>query len=260
MNPRSEPLLWLQLVALGAIPLELLLLLLVLAGADPGPLPALERMLVWGLGVLAPSLLLWRRPADCGSLLLVQVPAGGRSPLLRQLNALQQGWPPRILLPCGGALLLVALWILDSRSALAGPLSPLEEPGRLVTLMLAVPLLALLLWQWQQLGQALWLLSRSPQQVEQAAGGELPAADARVLSLGLPLLLLPALQEQAKRSERPREGAAQPSEQAASAAEPPVSSEFPTPDAAAGSTAAVAIEPEQASEEHQGDALDQKVD
>jgi hypothetical protein len=260
VNPRSEPLLWLQLVALGAIPLELLLLLLVLAGADPGPLPGLERMLVWGLGVLVPSLLLWRRPADCGSLLLVQVPAGGRSTLLRHLNALQQGWPPRILLPLGGALLLVALWVLDSRSAMASPLSPLDEPGRLVTLMLAVPLLALLLWQWQQLGQALWLLSRSPQQVEQAAGGEMAAGDARVLSLGLPLLLLPALQGQARRSDRPRERAPQPSEKAASPPDPPVLSEVPTRGAAAGSTAAVAIEPEQASEEHQGDALDQQID
>ncbi|MEB3319686.1 MAG: low-complexity tail membrane protein, partial [Cyanobium sp.] len=45
MNPRSEPLLWLQLIALGAVPLELLLLLLLLAGADPGPFPWLERSL-----------------------------------------------------------------------------------------------------------------------------------------------------------------------------------------------------------------------
>ena len=37
MQPRSEPLLWLQCLALGAIPLELLLIRLVLAGADPGP-------------------------------------------------------------------------------------------------------------------------------------------------------------------------------------------------------------------------------
>ena len=33
MQPRSEPLLWLQCLALGAIPLELLLIRVVLAGA-----------------------------------------------------------------------------------------------------------------------------------------------------------------------------------------------------------------------------------
>ena len=46
MQPRSEPLLWLQCLALGAIPLELLLIRLVLAGADPGPVPGVERFLI----------------------------------------------------------------------------------------------------------------------------------------------------------------------------------------------------------------------
>ena len=53
MQPRSEPLLWLQCLALGAIPLELLLIRLVLAGADPGPVPGVERFLIvggWGPG------------------------------------------------------------------------------------------------------------------------------------------------------------------------------------------------------------------
>jgi hypothetical protein len=251
VNPRSEPLLWLQLVALGAIPLELVLLLLVLSGADPGPFPGLERALVWGLGVLAPSLLLWRRPADCGSLLLVQVPAGGRTPLLRHLNAMQQGWLPRILLPLGGALLLTALWIVDSRAALAAPLSPLDGASRLVSLMLAVPLLAVLLWQWQQLGQALWLLSRSPQQVEQAGStGEQPTG-LMLLSLGLPLLLLQPLQGEAT--------VATPS-----ATMPPAASEPSPPstvsvDATTTTVAAVAVEPEQTTEENQSNDLDQQV-
>ena len=43
MNPaRREPLLWLQLLGLAALPLEALLLLLVLAGADPGLFPGFE--------------------------------------------------------------------------------------------------------------------------------------------------------------------------------------------------------------------------
>jgi hypothetical protein len=255
VNPRSEPLLWLQLVALGAIPLELVLLLLVLAGADPGPLPGLERALAWGLGVLAPSLLLWRRPADCGSLLLVQVPAGGRSPLLRHLNTLQQGWPPRILLPLGGALLLAVLWIVDSRAALAAPLSPLDGASRLVTLMLAVPLLALLLWHWQQLGQALWLLSRSPQQVKQAGILDHSATVPKLTSLGLPLLLLTPLESQREPTMTPPI----PVVPAATSEPSPASAES----VAASTTspaAAVAVEPEQATEEDESDHLDQQVD
>jgi hypothetical protein len=261
VNPRSEPLLWLQLVALGAIPLELVLLLLVLAGADPGPLPGLERVLLWGLGVLAPGLLLWRRPADCGSLLLVQVPAGGRSPLLRHLNALQRGWPPRILLLSGAPLLLGGLWILDSRAALAAPLTPLADGSRLVSLMLAAPLLALLLWQWQQLGQALWLLSRSPQQVDGAAGSGPAPEDLKLLSLGLPLLLLPALQGQVRAATPGQETAAQPGEQPSpAAAEPVAPSAVPAASVATSDTSAVTIEPEQASEEHQSGELDQQID
>ena len=258
MNPRNEPLLWLQLVALGAIPLELLLLLLVLAGADPGPLPVLERALAWGLGVLAPSLLLWRRPADCGSLLIVQVPAAGRSPLLRQLNTLQQGWPPRILLTLGAALLLAALWIVDSRAALAAPLSPLDGASRLVSLILAVPLLAVLLWQWQQLGQALWLLSRSSQQVEQAGSGDAPLADSRLLSLGLPLLLLPPLQERDAGASTAfsEESAPQPRQTEPVRPSAVLAAEIASTVAAA----AVTVEPEQAGEQGEGDELDQQVD
>jgi hypothetical protein len=246
VNPRSEPLLWLQLVALGAIPLELVLLLLVLAGADPGPLPGLERVLAWGLGVLAPGLLLWRRPADCCSLLLVQVPAGGRTPLQRRLNARQRGWLPRGLLLLGSALLLALLWIVDTRAALASPLSPLDGSSRLTTLILAIPLLTLLLWQWQQLGQALWLLGRSPDQLEQGSGGGPAAPDPGLLSLGLPLLLVNALQGQESQNSR------SPGDRAGASAVP----SFDRVDPAA----AVAVEPEQTDEEDEGSDLDQQVD
>ena len=258
MNPRNEPLLWLQLVALGAMPLELLLLLLVLAGADPGPLPGLERVLVWGLGVVAPGLLLWRRPADCGSLLLVQVPAAGRSSLLRHLNALQQGWPPRILLPFGAALLLAALWTVDSRAALAAPLSPLDGASRLVTLILAIPLLAVLLWQWQQLGQALWLLSLSPQRLDgQDSNRGSVEADGTVLSLGLPLLLLAPLQA-TPQSARSTPQSNQDSPLQPSAEEP---SGIPAADTlSATADLATAVEPEQSAEQREGANLDQQVD
>ena len=74
MITRREPLLWLQLMAVAVIPLELELLRLLLAGPALGPAPALERLLIWGLAVIGPGLLLWRRPADWGSMLLVRLP------------------------------------------------------------------------------------------------------------------------------------------------------------------------------------------
>ena len=59
MIAQREPLLWLQLIAIGAIPIELLLLRLVLAGADLGPVPVFERLLTWAVAVLTPTLVLW---------------------------------------------------------------------------------------------------------------------------------------------------------------------------------------------------------
>ena len=53
MISRREPLLWLQLMALAVIPLELELMRLMLAGPAFGPAPALERLLIWGLAVVA---------------------------------------------------------------------------------------------------------------------------------------------------------------------------------------------------------------
>jgi hypothetical protein len=244
VNPRSEPLLWLQLIAIGAIPLELLLLLLILAGADPGPLPALERLLVWGLGALAPAVLLWRRPADCCSLLLVQVPLAARSPGQRRLMAQQEVLPAKLLMLAGAALLLPLLWTVDRHAALAGPLSPLEGGNRLVSLLLAIPLLALLLWQWQQLLQSLWLLARPADDpaADQAQKQQLDSRmlDSQRLSLGMPLLLLsPLAFEPSSRSEPALE----------------------SPQTAASSVGGdpLPVEPEQSPEQDQGDDLDQEV-
>ncbi len=240
MNPRSEPLLWLQLIAIGAIPLELLALVLLLAGADPGPLPALERLLVWGLGALAPALLLWRRPADCCSLLVVQVPLGARSVSQRSLAAAQEALPARLLMVSGAAALLPLLWTLDSHAALAGALSPLSNGNRLVSLLLAALLLALLLWQWQQLVQSFWLLSRPPG----ALAGQPPLSSERLaserLSLGIPLLLLEPLDLDRATPE--------------SAPAPPAAAVAPS---AVGEP--VAVEPEQGAADEQGDDLDQEV-
>jgi hypothetical protein len=189
VTPRSEPLLWLQLIGLGVLPLEALLLLLLLAGSDPGPLPALERLFCWALGVLAPALLLWRQPADVWSLLLLQTPLRVRRDLQQRLSRLQEALPLRLGLAAGVALALPLLWWIDDHAALAGASSPLAAIPRLGALLLASLLLALMLWQWQQLLQALWLLNRSPEQLAAASPMNQRELETGRLCLGLPLLM-----------------------------------------------------------------------
>ncbi|MCT0213414.1 MULTISPECIES: low-complexity tail membrane protein [unclassified Synechococcus] len=194
MNPRSEPLLWVQLVGLAAAPLELLLLFLILAGSDAGPFPLLERLLCFALGGLAPAVLLWRHPADPWSLLLLKTPVKGRRELQNRLSGLAHPLPLKLAQAAGVAALLPLLWILDSRAGLAADLSPLANSSRLVDLLLAAFLLSLVVWQWHQLLQAGWMLRRP---VQQLAAGNLPQAEQTghdLLNLGLPLLLPGSLQ------------------------------------------------------------------
>ena len=195
MNPaRREPLLWLQLLGLAALPLEALLLLLVLAGADPGPLPGFERVLAWALGALAPAVLFWRLPPDLWSLLLLQVPLRGRRPEQLRLSALQTALPLKLLAASGAALLLPLVWLMDAKAGLAWAWSPLSASPRLVVLLVSLPLLALMQWHWHQLMQTLWLFTRPAAEVEQTLPlTQAQAADDR-LNLGLPLLLLPPLE------------------------------------------------------------------
>ncbi len=189
MNPRSEPLLWLQLLGLAAIPAELLGLLLILAGADPGRLPGLERVLCWGLGSLLPALALWKRPADVWSLLLVRTPSRGRRDLQRRLSGLQSPLVVKLGGAFGAMLLLPLLWRLDGMAAQAAGLTPLVDGSRLLTLLLAVPLQALILWQWQQALQAAWLLTRPEAELQAAAALSGERLESERLVLGLPLLL-----------------------------------------------------------------------
>ena len=125
-SPRSEPLLWLQLLGLGVMPLEALLVLLLLAGSDPGPLPQLERLLCWAIGSLAPAFLLWKRPADVWSLLLVQAPPRGRREPQQRLSSMQGTSLLRAGLLLGCGLSLALLWWIDRHAALASAFSPLE--------------------------------------------------------------------------------------------------------------------------------------
>ncbi len=193
MSPRSEPLLWLQLVALGAIPLELELLRLVLAGSDLGPVPSLERLLCWGIGVVAPAVLLWRKPADWGSLLLVRHPISERNTWQRKLSRYQENLFLKLICAAGAVLLLALFWWIDRSSILIADLSPITSGQRLNSLLIATPLLAVILWQWHQLMQTIWLLTRSTKAIEEALPmNELQLEQSR-LSLGLNLLRLEAL-------------------------------------------------------------------
>ncbi len=190
---RREPLLWLQLLGLAALPLEAVLLVLLLGGADPGPWPGLERVLVWALGGLGSAFLFWRLPPDLWSLLLLQVPLRGRRPDQLRLSALQQSLPLKLLTSAGAALSLPLLWWADRAAGLAWSWSPLAGSSRLIGLLAAALVLVLLQWQWHQLAQALWMLSRRAELV--AATTPLSQAEAadRRLSLGLPLLLVAPL-------------------------------------------------------------------
>lgn len=190
---RREPLLWLQLLGLAALPLETLLLLLVLAGADPGPLPGFERILAWALGALAPAVLFWRLPPDLWSLLLLQVPLRGRRPEQLRLSTLQTALPLKLITASGAALLLPLVWLMDTSAGLAWAWSPLSTSPRLVVLLVSLPLLALMQWHWHQMIQTLWLFTRSGALMEQTLPlTQAQAAESR-LNLGLPLLLLPPL-------------------------------------------------------------------
>jgi hypothetical protein len=194
LNPRAEPLLWIQLLGGALFPLEALLILMVLAGSDPGPAPLVEEGLCWSLGALAPALLLWRTPADVWSLLLAQIPAAGRRDLQQRLSRLQDTLPLKVLGPAVGAVALLPLLMwLDQRAAIAAPLWATGHLPRLVALLLAALLLSVMLWQWQQLLQALWLLTRSEAALRAAPPLTAEELDATRLNLGLPLLLPPTL-------------------------------------------------------------------
>jgi hypothetical protein len=262
----------LQLLGLGLLPLEALLLLLLLGASDPGPLPLLERSLCCAIGVFAPAVALWRLPADPWSLLLAQVPQRGRREIQQRLSALQPPSLLRLASLVGVAVLsLVLLWWCDDHAAFASAFSPVAASPRLVGLLLAAAVLALLQWQGQQVVQALWLLSRSPQEVAAAAPLSAAGLEQERLSLGLPLLLLPPLRESLASASIPSPAPLSAASSAAIDPAAPTTAEgtaasasapedlpegFASPSAIA---AAIAVEPEEPTEEQQGPALDQEI-
>ena len=193
MITRREPLLWLQLMAIAVIPLELELLRLVLAGPAFGPVPSLERLLIWGLAVVAPGVLLWRRPADWASMIVVRVPFSRRSTDQRRLSAMPRPVGLKIALAFGIVLLLPLFWWIDQSALLVSQWSPMTDSSRLTALLLGGPLLTLVLWQWQQLCQAAWLLTRDDQVLVDVAPISESDIQGSTLSLGLGVLQLPEL-------------------------------------------------------------------
>ena len=190
MSPRNEPLLWLQLVAIGAIPLELQLLRLLLAGSDLGPVPSVERFLCWGIAVVAPGVLLWKRPVDWGSLLLVRQPLKERTTFQRKISHSQDNLLLKLVGAAGSVFLLALFWWVDRSSLLIADLSPLRSGHRLQSLLIATPLLSIIFWQWNQLVQSIWLLTRPSMAIEAAvAMSDRQLEDSR-FSLGLNLLRL----------------------------------------------------------------------
>lgn len=260
---RREPLLWIQLLGLAALPLEALLLLVLLAGADPGLFPGFERLLTWALGALAPAVLFWRLPPDLWSLLLLQVPLRGRRPDQLRLSALQTSLPLKLLAAAGSVLLLPLVWWADAAAGLAWAWSPLNSSPRLVVLLLAVPTLALMQWQWHQVLQSLWMLSRSAALIAQTLPLSQSQASEQRLNLGLPLLLLAPLLESETRQAAPTpipeaETTAQLTTEPEASGEPATELDTPT-DSATESTSASANQTDSAlkiESETQSDAAD----
>ena len=87
------------------------------------------------------------------------------------------------------------LWWMDDSAVLASEFSPVSGQSRLVTLLLVSPLLALMVWQVQQLIQAAALLLGSPATVAPADSAfRADALATQRTSLGLQLLNLPGLE------------------------------------------------------------------
>ena len=237
--------------------MELLLIRLVLAGADPGPVPAIERLLIWSVGGLAAAVALWKRPADWGSLLLVRVPTATRSLEQQTLSGLQ-GRVSGFAALLAAALLLPVLWWLDNSAGLIQEFSPLQGQSRLVTLLLSAPLLALTVWQVQQLTQAvIWLIQGELSDTTEALDQQKLLLERT--SLGLQLLQVEPLEWPEPTPTPSPKPTPEPTPEPEQTPEPkPTPEPEPTPEP--GSDAgALAIEPEQRSEEDEGANLNAEV-
>jgi hypothetical protein len=156
----------------------------------------------------------------------------------------------------------------------------------LVVLLLAVPVLALMQWQWAQLMQAIWMQTRPAELVEQTLPLSQEQAAEQRLNLGLPLLLMAPLdleqrrpepltepQPQAEPEPAPASSASVGSETASTdttpeaeeESEPPARDEEPDTDDRTEIASAVVVDndvailPEQQTEEAESTDLDQQI-
>ena len=171
-----------------------MLIRLLLAGADPGPIPGVERLLLWGIGVVAPTIALWKRPADWASLLVVRQKLSSRDRDQLQLSAAQQGPIGLISLVVASLALGLLIGWLDDSAVLTAEFSPVLGQSRLETLLLCIPVLALIVWQVQQLAQAgSLLLGLGKTESASEAIFTTEMLRQQRTSLGLQLLQLPRL-------------------------------------------------------------------
>jgi outer membrane biosynthesis protein TonB len=154
-----------------------------------------------------------------------------------------------------------------------------------VALLVCVPVLALMQWQWHQLVQSVWMMSRSQNCLDQTLPLTQTQAAQDRLSLGIPLLLLPPFPSNAEpttsqqsvpehqdrqQEQEPPTPEAAPEEPSTAAAEQPkqeeeLLEELPEevrpeeessmPTSPTSIDSGIAVAPEQESEENQGTNL-----
>ncbi|BBL85851.1 hypothetical protein PMYN1_Chma38 (chromatophore) [Paulinella micropora] len=191
IHPYTESLLWLQLLGGTLLPIETLIILLVGSGAQENPLPTLDRLLTWFLGVLVPTVVFWYRPLDCWSLLVIKVPIQNRSLQQQALSLLRYPLWLKLLQASISLPLLMLIEKLDEISSQIITLSifqDIPEPFGVVT---SIILLILITYQWQQFIHAAWLMLTGNKyyytdqlRQDQVKETESPV---RTLSLGLPI-------------------------------------------------------------------------
>jgi hypothetical protein len=124
------------------------------------------------------------------------VPLKERDQAQQALSAKQGGLISRTSVAVAALGSLPLLWWLDDSAVLASEFSPVLGQSRLVTLLISIPVLALMVWQVQQISQALgWLLPIRSQLDEAASPGNTAehnsiAADQQHTSFGLQILRL----------------------------------------------------------------------
>ncbi len=168
MSVRNEPVLWIQLIGIGAIPLECILLALILGGAHLGPLVELQRLIISFIAIILPTISFLKRPADWGSLLIIKIPLVKRSIIQRQLSSTQNHLATQISLILGGLLLIFLFREIDKLAFVFNEISPFKNNLRITNVLLSIPLLSLMLWQWHQLSQSIWILTRSKVDIDKA--------------------------------------------------------------------------------------------